>query len=428
MKKFRVKCFALLIPLLVSLSSCSFKKNVVSNDSVLPMMSTRYDWKGIQNNKEIYFKAERGLFQTSKKGVRSISAVTLPVEIPNPIIISNDVLKDVKDRFNFSKSYIQTRDAKLDLPVKISFEESKVTFYVSGISGVIDSKISSDFVLVVELFDGSDKIFSYSYDLRTPPNNVALNFDSDINGSKNGSKILNSFKRIELNSNVYTLIKSVELKNEEDKTVEITFPEYPKANLFQSVISHVYTNLGCNGSAGYTYNANSWNDQLSNGTMIIPLDENTIPSMLDPVNPNQKQIVVLPPNSSKTLGIYSIGFKSKDRLQDNSLKSNVVNAAVLTDCFQKWGECEDHCHGRAGCIEAGNFKVASDNSMYGCQRIWDRHSGYLGIGDERLGLFVQFDDNQNFGTYRFNDHDISKDSEVRSVPIFQSKETVSWNP
>lgn len=410
------------------LSGCAFKSTTVSNDTKLPSMSARYDWKRT-NGKDQYFKAERGLVQVSQNGVRSVSAVTLPIEIPNPLTISSDVLPDVKSRFNFSKAYIQLQDINLELPVKVTFDDNRVTFYVSGLASVVDSKVSSRFNLAVELFDGNSKIFTYSFELRTPPSKVQFGIDSDVNGSKEGTKISQSFKRIELNDKVYTLVKTLELKNEEDQQLEITFSETPKANLFQEVVSYIYEDIGCD-AGGYRYYSRAWNDTVTEGVIVLPLDEKTLPTLLNADGAKQTQVIVLSPNSFKTFGVYSISQKVKDRLSDQSLKSTVSGRGVLTDCYKVNDYCEpsEHCHGRAGCKENAIFKTESENSVNYCTKKWERHSGSLGIGDQRLGLFVQFDEGQNLGVYRFNDHDVAKDAETRSVPLFQNKERVSWNP
>jgi len=422
-----MKIKIVILTIYFALSGCAFKNHIESNDTKLPPMSARYDWKG-SDSKDQYFKAERALLQVSQNEVKSASSVTLPIEIPNPLTISSDVLGEVKNHYSFSKSYISMGDTKLELPIFVAFEEGRITFHISGIASVIDSKVSSNFSLNIELFDASNKIFTYTFNLRTPPSKVTLSYNSDINGSGEGTKILPSFKRIELSDRVFNLIRTVVVKNDEDQDIEIKFPEFPNANLYQDVITYTYQDIGCN-AGGYRYNTSNWNDKLTDGVIVLPLDQRTLPTLLNSVNEKPTQVVVLPPNSVSTLGIYSYAQKDKDRLCNQSLKSTFSAVVVLTDCYEVIDYCEqigDHCHGH--CEEASFEKIESEISMAYCAKKWARHSGSLNVGDQRQGLYVLFNEGQNLGSFRFNDHEFAKDSIIRSIPMFQNKESVFLVP
>lgn len=362
-------------------------------------MSARYDWKKSDLNNK-YFKAERTLVEVSKNVVKSVSSVTLPVQVPNPLVISTDFLPEIKNTFSFAKAVLSIGDLKLEVPVEVTFEPNSVSFLLNGLSTVVTNHSSSNFMVSIEFFSSNQKIFTYIFDLRVPPKNI------QVEGNV-GSNISNSLKRIELGGNLFTLIQAVEIKNNETIPVEVKFNGVPSSSLYQEVITYNYQDLGCD-SGEYRYGSNAWNDVLTDFMITLPLDQKVMTSLKEATRTGNTQIAILNPNESKVIGVYAKFSINNDRLNNGSLQGNAQTKGVFTHCHKVVTYCEPHVGSR------GEYLV---ESTLACEYRWDRDVENLLIGEMRKDLFLRFQGGQNLGTFRFNDHESTKDLESRVLPL-----------
>ena len=376
-------------------------------------MKVKYDWNsadGVHSDDRV--KAIRSLTQSGDMNFIASEVVTLPEVIPNPVYIIANIPHQISSGVSFAKSTIAINGKSFQIGVTYTIDNiasDVITFSVSGLNTVFDSKLSQSGNLTIELFSGNQKLMTYLFSLRSPASQIEYEF---INVTSVSTKLglSNGLIAPVIEGRKSGVIQVLKVTNREPQAVDVQIPRILKSILSQPVVRKNYQDLACHGG-DFRYWESTWEDQYSGELLAIPVNELLLVNLSNTLLRNQEKLnsLRIQPEESQYIALYSVSDSAWLFAGGNPLASSLAVQHVPAGCYTA----------RENCEEGGG-----DHPKIICQNVTHRTFQDIPIGDARGNLRLQFSGTNPFGL-RFSDFDPSQDGEVRSTNPLSGEVTVT---
>ena len=350
-----MKNLALLI--MFFMGACAFKssktiESPVEISKTASIKAARFDWNSEPSNRNFLVKAKRGFVTNGKNSVVTDNVVTLPLSIPNPLSISNDVLPEFVSGFSFAKAHIKTDSNTFELPIQVQFVQSSIVFHIQLFASAISQEKSQNITLTVDVFGLNQKLFSYNYLLRTPPSEVSFEI-KNLKEIKNaiGADISSGAVNPKISGDYYTMLGMITVSNREAVPVEMIFPRKMNGSLMQHAVKKTYEDLGCHGG-DFKYTVTPRNDLISDEVFIVPYNSDlfsNLSSLRLPENASTPQSIKIDAASRVSLAVYARGEPARQWLDGRAFFGSAQTKHVPAGCYTTRGNCSEGGRGNTIC-------------------------------------------------------------------------------